>query len=255
VEEKKEKLLGNRLGLPSQFVRAIETIRGQYSKGECDFSATELLTPPRVRQLRKKHGHEVTEDVADQLFSFYGSLNHFILEGNVQEGIAEKRYYAQYGDHTVSGAIDYQANEIITDYKFVSFSKAMYGDFDEYTKQLNIYGDILRKNGKKPKGLQVILIFRDWKKVTENNKGKWPFNNAKYPKEPAMIVPLKIKKHPITEDFILKRIAMHVEAEKSLPVCTKEETWYRSGYAHRCEDYCEVSKFCTQFGGESKEIE
>lgn len=240
--------LTNRLGLPQQFVDAVEFIRGQYNKGKADFSATELLQPPRVRRLRQLHAHEITEDVADLLFSFYGSLNHLILERNTENG-AEERYFADYDGNTVSGAIDYQEDGYIYDYKFTTINKALYPDNKEYQKQLNVYADLLKKNGKEVKGLKVILIFRDHKKITEANCGKYPFSSPKYPKDGAMTIPLRIKKHPITENFIKERIAIHKKAETELPACTVDETWFRNGYSHRCEDYCDVSKWCTQFSG------
>jgi hypothetical protein len=40
-----------------------------YSKGKADFSVTEIISPPRIQRLRKKHFDEIEQDVADMLWS------------------------------------------------------------------------------------------------------------------------------------------------------------------------------------------
>jgi len=53
-----------------------------------------------VRALKKKHWDELTEDVSDQVFSFYGSLIHLILERFSIEG-AEKSLIASIDDFSI----------------------------------------------------------------------------------------------------------------------------------------------------------
>ena len=72
------KELTNELGLPWPVVSAIRNHR--YTKGKADYSATELLKPPRVRELQRIHDDEIEEDASEFVFALLGTVAHFILE-------------------------------------------------------------------------------------------------------------------------------------------------------------------------------
>src|SRR6266446_8263503 len=85
--------LTNELKLPLPIVNAI---RGDdYSKGDCDFSVTELIKPVRMRALGKKWSEHLTEDVSDRIFSLFGRAMHKVLEmaADPRYSMVEKRYY------------------------------------------------------------------------------------------------------------------------------------------------------------------
>jgi len=72
---------------PDAFVRAIEN--DPYSKGDADFSATELLKPPQIVRLYNKHEDTVTSDVRDEWWKLLGKGVHAVLEqGPPCEGCA-----------------------------------------------------------------------------------------------------------------------------------------------------------------------
>ena len=85
--------LTNKLGLPDLVRRVIEA--DPYTKGDSDFSVTELLNPAPQAYLQRHFSHEVTEDIADRLYSLYGQMTHYVLELGAQgSDIAEKRFFA-----------------------------------------------------------------------------------------------------------------------------------------------------------------
>lgn len=70
--------LTNRLDLPETIVRAVSN--DPYSMRGSRISATSLYGAPKPRVLRQRHGHEITEDVADRLWALVGQIGHGILE-------------------------------------------------------------------------------------------------------------------------------------------------------------------------------
>ena len=67
--------LTNEYGAPDVFVRAVEG--DPYTKGEADFSATELLKPPQIVRLTKKHEDSITTDVRDEWWKLLGKATTF----------------------------------------------------------------------------------------------------------------------------------------------------------------------------------
>jgi hypothetical protein len=70
--------LTNNYGAPDSIVDAIRS--DPYTKGDADFSATELLKPPQIVRLYKKHEDTVTTDVRDEWWKLLGKGVHTILE-------------------------------------------------------------------------------------------------------------------------------------------------------------------------------
>jgi hypothetical protein len=66
----------NKHNVPETLV-ALAT-RDYYSKGKVDYSVTELISPPRVQRLRKKHVEEMEQDVSDMLWQLLGSALHVV---------------------------------------------------------------------------------------------------------------------------------------------------------------------------------
>ena len=88
----------NRLGLPQPIVEVLA--RDDYSKGDADFSVTELIDSPRQKQLLRRHEHEITVDCIDLIYQFDGKAVHALLEGaEVPEniGLIEHRLSVEVG--------------------------------------------------------------------------------------------------------------------------------------------------------------
>jgi len=229
----------NRMRLPDAIVRAVSAHR--YSKGDCDFSATELIGPARIRALRKRHEHEIVEDAADLLYAHLGSMGHAILQELAGDGVAEERLFADIDGVRVSGQLDLMrptpnAKESdINDYKYCSVWVAMKGGCKfEWKAQMNIYRWLARRNGVPIRNAAIIAIFRDWS-ATKAGKNGHPAKQVKVFKTPDWGTDR-------TEKYLRWRIREHTDAATSLPKCWKFEHWGE----RRCKHYCNVSQWCDQ---------
>jgi len=113
----------NKFNVPETLV-ALAT-RDYYSKGKSDYSVTEIISPPRIQRLRRKHFEEIEQDVSDMLWMLLGTALHVVAERSEVSGHTnEERLSAGIDGIILSGAIDLQKDEAdgitITDYKFTS---------------------------------------------------------------------------------------------------------------------------------------
>ena len=272
--------LTNEYGAPDVFVRAVEG--DPYTKGEADFSATELLKPPQIVRLTKEHEDSITTDVRDEWWKLLGKGVHNILE-QYGEGRCEDRFFAECNGIKISGAIDMLVDGAVTDYKVTSVFTIQRGLKTDWEQQLNIYAWLLRQNDITATSLTIVGLCRDWIQSRAAVK-------RDYPQSP--IVPIKV---PLWRDerqdkFVEDRVRVHT-MENTLP-CTPEERWARGGYSVlggglkprsfdslneaanyitqkekpgrtfsiqeggakfvRCESWCSISDHCPQWKGGSR---
>lgn len=206
--------------------------RNDYSKGEADYSVTEIISPPRIQRLRRKHYAEMEQDVADMLWQLMGSALHVVAErSEVPNHINEERLFVEIDGVILSGAIDLQEicddGVIITDYKFTSAWSLM-NDKPEWAQQQNIYAYMVETIKKMPvKAVRICALIRDWSRRDAMNK-------ADYPQAPIQVIDIPLWNREDTERFIRQRIDMHRESKVSadwgdeLPLCTEDERWVRS---------------------------
>lgn len=203
-----------------------------YSKGKADFSVTEIISPPRIQRLRKKHFDEIEQDVADMLWSLLGSALHVVAErGQTENHITEERLNTEIDGVTLSGAIDLQkttdSGTVITDYKFTS-AWAIRQDKFEWEAQQNIYAWLVTRVKKETvSSIQICAMIRDWSRREAAYKPDYP---------PAPIQVLELNLWPLerTEAYIMERLQMHRLAKvaddwgDALPECTDDERWMRT---------------------------
>jgi hypothetical protein len=219
----------NRFGLPDALVRAVAA--DPYSKGACEFSVTELLAPARQRALTETYKEEMTEDVADRLFSLYGQIAHLILERANVADLAEKRFFATVAGARISGQLDSLhldetgAGVTLTDWKFTSAAGFYAGKEPkpEWVAQLNFQLELLRQNGLDAKTLQIGGLLRDYSKAAAER-------SKDYPEAPVVLMPIPLWPREKTIAVMQERINAHREArEGMLPACTSEERWEKAG--------------------------
>ncbi len=271
----------NRLALPEPILRAVE--RDDYDSGKSDFTVTELLQPPRQRALVRQHRDEITEDVSDRLWALFGQIGHTILERAGMENLVERRFYATVSGKIVGGKADLilkPGNKAkLIDYKFCSHYTVKDGIKPEWTAQINMLRFLALENCDiEIDEAEIVAIY--WPESVKHGNVK----------DPATVFPVELWGGAATFDYISERIALHLAAEKELPLCSDEERWASKaqwavmklgrksalklhdtlasaqdhfntlGASHyieerpieyrRCERYCQASAFCSQFKNE-----
>tara|TARA_R110001583_G_scaffold162369_1_gene314572 strand:+ start:2909 stop:3730 length:822 start_codon:yes stop_codon:yes gene_type:complete len=209
--------LTNEYGAPDAFVKAIEG--DPYTKGDADFSATELLKPPQIVRLYNEHEDTITTDVRDEWWKLLGKGVHSVLE-NYGEGSREERFFAECNGVKVSGAIDLVDDGAVTDYKVTSVFTIQKGLKPEWEQQLNIYAWLLRQNGLEATSLTIVGLCRDW---MQSRTVK-----ADYPQSPIVPIKVPLWRDERQDQFVEGRVRVHT-MDKTLP-CTPEERWARGGY-------------------------
>jgi len=269
----------NSYGLPESLVNVMCKFR---EPKEDRMGVTELIGAALVRHLKKKHWDEIEEDASERLWALLGtSLHYVLLNGIPENAFGEERLEAKFNGITIAGQSDLYHEKEVTDWKTTSVYSFLLGIKPEWIAQLNLYGWLWGKNGFEVNSLKIHAILRDW------TKSKM-LSNADYPKIPFITVKIPIWTLRETEDFIKQRIALHKTIPP--PECTPEEKWTRpntyavmkkgqikakkvlesykeaeewigdqkdlfveerKGLNVKCEEYCNVSKFCqyAQGGG------
>lgn len=218
----------NNFGAPPSLVAAAQ--KEFYSKGDSDYSATELMSSPRIKRLREQYEDELETDVSDMIWSLIGTAMHLLLEGvELDDCVKEERLYQVVDEVIISGAIDLQQRTpegvIITDYK-VTKAWSVMREKEEWIEQLNIYKWLVETTKmEKVVGLKICAIIRDWDHFSTGKEG--------YPQSSIHMVDVPIWDSVKTELYIAKRLALHRESKfnadfgEPLGLCSKEERWER----------------------------
>ena len=222
-------IITNKHGLPDTLM-ALAT-SDNYSKGDADYSVTEIISPARIARLRRKHYTQMTQDVSDMMWQLLGSALHVVAEKGQTEGyITEERLYAEIDGVILSGAIDIQKvtpqGIEITDYKFTS-AWSLRQDKFEWDAQQNIYAYLVRRAKKLPvTKVQICALVRDWPRREAVIK-------PSYPQSPIVVIDLKMWTNEETEKYIRERLNAHRDSKVSadwneeLPPCDESERWSR----------------------------
>ncbi len=255
---------------------------------------TELLKPPRQSALQIRNKDKLTDDVSDRLWSLYGQIAHLILERANIADLSEQRYYATFQGPTKPVTVSAQVDSlsltegVLTDWKFVTSYKFKHGRAadPEWTAQLNMQLEILRRNNLDAKTIQIVGLLRDWSKLEAGRDGE----DGGYPKKGVVTAPIEIWERLQTVSFIEERVSLHeaaraVKEDSELPKCSDSERWakpsiwavmrgtrsipggncfserdalqkqrlndgtrieFRPGESIRCRSYCSVAEWCTQ---------
>lgn len=218
-------IITNKYGVPEPLVTLAS--KEYYSKGESDYSATEIMAPPKIKRLREQYKDQIKQDVADMLWNLLGSALHVVMERGVTDGwTMEERLYKEMDGVTVSGAIDLQQETpdgvIIIDYKFTS-AWAVMQEKEEWQQQLNVYKWLVETvKRKKVIGLKICALVRDFNRH-ETKEG--------YPKASIEMVDIPMWDSVTTEAYVRERLNLHRDAKVSadfgdeLPACSDTDRW------------------------------
>ena len=276
--------LTNVHNLPEPIVSAIRN--DDYDPGDSDYTCTQIIKPVRIVHLTKRHDKEIVEDAADKIWLLMGNLMHQMFErAQVDNALVEERVFLDVLDHKISGAADLYLKDVLTDYKVTSAWTAVYKTrHEEWSAQLNILNHLFTSAGFPAKRLQIVAIYRDWSKskaLAGNGYPKAAVEVIPFPIWEKYVVQTFIHQR------IKALIANEDCADDDLPECTPEDMWEkptvwavmregrksalrlldtetaavywmtterkgdeivkRPGARTRCEDYCSVAPFCSQF--------
>ena len=219
--------LTNKFNLPQTFVNVIT--RPTYSRGDSEISVTEILSPPQLVQLRRRHAEDIEEDAADRVWSLFGSACHNILQhGKDENHVVEERLFATFAGWRISGQIDLQEIQpdgtiIISDYKVTS-AWAVQQEKTEWVDQLNLYAWLVESTKSIPvSGLKIVAIVRDWSRRDAATRDS-------YPQAPIVVLDIPMWLPAEREAFVTQKLKMHNEAHFAavsgkMPECTPEDCW------------------------------
>lgn len=279
-------IITNNLGLPQAFV---EMAKRDYEYEPNEYRVTSLLKGVRETILERRYQDQIEQDVSDMIWLLFGTAVHNILEHHEEgdEEIKESRIKTPIGDYILSGQFDlYNAEtKTITDYKTCSVWKIIYGDFDDWKKQLLIYAYMMRSIGFKVNTSEVIAMMKDHSKSQAKRK-------ADYPELPVKKITFEFTEQDFLdiEKWLKEKFTEIAEVEKlpnsELPVCTPEERYnsgdkfavmkkgrktalrvldtmedaeewkeqnggdyidVRKGEDKKCADYCSACEFCNYY--------
>jgi len=210
----------NKHNLPLPLVEAVKwDIRQR--KG---FSVTDLISPPRITQLTRRHWNELEEDVADRIWVLLGSSIHTILERiDLPSVQTETVLKARVNGTEITGRSDFWHNRKLGDWKITSVWTAIYEPRGraEWHAQLNMYRWLHKINGQETDEAEICALLRDWQSRKTID--------ADYPPIPVVVIPIPIWPDSVIEKYILDRVKLHTDAAKlpdnELPLCTDEEMW------------------------------
>jgi len=277
-------MITNRMNLPEPLVKAIAF--DDYTGGGADISATSLWKPARMVALEKQHGDKITQDVSDMIWILMGKCIHEILRRSDQDAVTETRLADEVLGWKVSGQFDrFVTNQgLLQDYKITSaWSLVFSSRDDEWTKQLNTYAYLLRRNGHEVRRIEIVAILRDWSATQAKS-------NKDYPQSSVQVIPIQLWEEDRIVRLLQERVREHQRARMELPLCSEEEQWakptvyavmkegrksalklcsseeeartlldekgtylqVRPGEKTRCESYCQVRDFCEQYQREKE---
>lgn len=205
--------------MPAPFARALAD--DKYSKGKCDFSVTQLVSPPQ----RTYHAtqHQPVKDGYASFMALLGTAVHAILENYVStedNELAEVRNFATIKvldrDVTISGQMDFWADNCVYDYKVTGGIQDKMKD--EHYKQVQMNAWLASRNNIHCEYVGVVYFQRDWKYMQSKV-------DPTYPK-----TPFKIFIHPYDEQEAEKLIYSLTEQHLLASLgqsrnCTSDEQW------------------------------
>lgn len=248
------------------------------------YSVTELIKPPQVLQLERRHASELLPDPLANVFKLIGKMAHGKIEQHAgSTELAEESIVVEESGVKVSGTPDLYEDGKLYDFKTCSTYAIADGVKPEWEAQLNLYAHLYESIGFPVTELWIVALLKDWRRAIAKRDPTYAQSD---------IATLKVALWPKEKRaaFLWDRVRQHEAAEQdpdnTLPNCTDEERWAspqvfavmkkgrksavklhelesaaklhaeqvptayvqnRPRQYRRCEDYCAASEFCQQW--------
>jgi len=225
--------LTNKFGYPEAIVSAMRHNPHPIAWGAV--SVTQLCTPPRIYQLRKRHYRELKQDASDRVWTLWGSALHWVFQQAQVPGLLTEVFLDGYVGEgcRLSGivdAFDLKTGELY-DYKTTSAWAVVPrnghgpGTLPEpktdWVRQVNIYRWLAEQNNLHVKRLSICVLAKDWSAQRAGD--------GAYPVSPIITIPVKMWSVKEVENYIADRFALQITnkdvPDNQLPACTAEERW------------------------------
>jgi len=216
---------------------------------------TDLAGSMRIAILKRRHALETIKDVADMFWMFNGNVVHSLLaktEGD--DEFVEEKVTHRLGKYTLSGTADKHKGVGIVDWKYTSVWAYVFGGYDEWEPQLNVYNYMwLKEMGFSAEYLEDWLVLRDWSESRAET-------DSTYPKVFFQKLSQPIWTSDVTEKYLETRLAtfdlcMNM-ADDELPPCTSNQMWQRDeSYAVMKKGNKKASKLFKVEGNKNAEEE
>lgn len=214
-------IITNKHNLPETLVKAIT----HDLKPRRGFSVTDLIGPPRIVQLSRRHFDELEEDAVERIWLLLGSAVHYILEkGEVPESLKEQTLKAKVNGTIITGRPDLLHKNCITDYKVTSSWSMVFSPNgrEDWHTQLNLYRYLYQVNKFHIDRLQICAILRDWQERKAQAE-------RDYPQSPVIMIDIPIWGDIIVERYIYEQVKLHTDAvnlpDDDLPFCFNKDMW------------------------------
>jgi hypothetical protein len=278
--------LTNKFGLPQTFVNVIQRPTYTKGKANISVTEL-LNSPRIVQLKRKHWDEIETDASEMVWALFGSAVHNILEHGKDDHHIVEERIFAEHEGWKLSGAIDLQEVEedgiIISDYK-VTGAWSVMNEKQDWHNQLNIYAWLVEKVKQQPvKKLQIIAIVRDW---SARDTAKEGYPSSPIATIDIPLWPMDQREEYINKRIHLHSAAyFDSETDGDIAQCTPDEMWekpekfavkkeggarakslhdsrdeaeialppkgyfieHRPGSRTRCESYCQVSAFCSQY--------
>jgi len=246
----------NNPGLSDCWIKAVSKNEHEHLG---DRSMTEILSPVRIYQLKKRKFDELVEDVSDCIWSLFGSAVHYVLErASGSDAISEQRFNVDVGGFSLSVCPDRvekipleQCRNWWRDIKEPTFE---FGNFyypvgtqlyalrdfkisqvyarnmllkeskSEWIWQINGYAWALRQIGFPVVTASIEILMKDWDWMEANVK-----KTHDYPPYQVESIPIQLYNNETIQEFLSERIQKHMAHDNTpddeLPFCTESERW------------------------------
>jgi hypothetical protein len=281
-------IITNRLNLPAPFVSMAEK---DYILEPNEYRVTSLLKGVRETILERRYADKIERDVSDMVWLLFGTAVHGVLEKHqeAESQIKEERIKIPFQEYMLSGQFDLydDKTKVVIDYKTASVWKIIFGEYEDWRRQLLIYCYMLRKIGFDAQGGEIVALLKDHSKRDAKFK-------PDYPKFPVQTINFNFSEADFKEceQWLSAKFNAIREAENlsdsELPLCTAEERYnsgdkyavkkkkqkralkvcnsmeeaeawmaenggdeieFRPGEDKKCADYCGVNQFCSHYRG------
>lgn len=231
------KQLTNNQGMPQIMVDVIQE-DDYVNIGASEYSATNLIMPPRMLQLVRRHKDKIEEDVMDRWYMWMGNAVHEKIDRELKSNkdYATERKITRFdeGRRVVAKFDAYHIpSQTLFDHK--TTTTYIHGSEmkDEWINQLNINAFFLEEEGFPVQDIAINAIYLDWRSSWLKYK-----RDGDYPLLPVGEFRIEAWPQERRKEYYLDRLKQHIAAEQleddKLPECTSEDTWEKpSSFAVR----------------------